>query len=309
MNTTRDQNIRKASWISVIGNAVLAILKIIIGFISGSLAVIGDGLDSSMDVLISLITLFTATYLCKPPDVKHAFGYEKADLIASKVLSLFIFFAGGELIFSSFRRFFGEQELIIPSNAAIYVIILSVLGKIFLSFYLAHSGKKNESSMLRANAKNMKYDIFTSVTVLIGLFFTRFMNLPIADPIAALLVGVWILRGAYKLFMETNTELMDGVEDPNIYNKIFEAVEETPHVQNPHRVRSRTISGYYMIVFDIEVAGNTPLHKAHDLAQQVEEKIREKIPNIFDIVIHTEPIGNYEKEENKGINKQDLSDI
>ncbi len=306
MKSQRKKNIITASWVSIVSNAVLAVLKLIIGFISGSLGVIGDGIDSSMDVLISIITLLTANFMSKPPSPKYAYGYEKADLIATKVLSIFIFFAGAQLIISSIKKLSIEQEPITPSMSAIYIIIFSIIVKCALSLYLKQTGRKNESSMLKANATNMKYDIFISATVLIGLFFTRYLNFPLADPITALIVGLWILRGAYKIFAETNTELMDGVDDPSVYDKIFEAVEEVDHVKNPHRVRSRSISGYYMIVIDIEIDGIIPLYKAHELANQVEQKIRDKIENIYDIVIHTEPIGNFDKNERKGISRQDI---
>lgn len=306
MKNQRKKNIKTASWISIVSNAILAVLKLIVGFISGSLGVIGDGIDSSMDVLVSVITLLTANFMSKPPSTKYAYGYEKADLIASKVLSIFIFFAGAQLIISSIKRLAGQQEQITPSMTAVYVIIISIVIKFALSWYLKKTGKKNESSMLKANATNMKYDIFISATVLIGLFFTRFFNFPLADPIAALVVGFWVLRGAYKIFAETNTELMDGVDDPSVYDKIFKAVEEVDHVKNPHRVRSRSISGYYMIVIDVEIDGIIPLYKAHELASQVEQKIRDKIENIYDIVIHTEPIGNFEENERKGISRQDI---
>jgi cation diffusion facilitator family transporter len=306
INPKRRANIRKASLISVLGNLFLAVIKIIVGFISGSLAVIGDGIDSSVDVLMSIITLFTARIMGKPPSTKYAYGYEKADSIAATIFSFLIFFAGAQLIISSVKRLISGSEMQIPSMMAIYVIIISIITKLLLSVYQYKVGKKEKSNMLIANAQNMKYDIFISLTVLVGLIFTKYLNLPIADPIAAFLVGLWILKGAYSIFMQTNTELMDGVNDPAIYEKIFKAVEEVEGVSNPHRVRSRQIGGMHMIVIDIEVDAYMPLIKAHDLANQVEDRIKDRIENIYDIVIHTEPYGNVESDEVEGITKNDL---
>jgi divalent metal cation (Fe/Co/Zn/Cd) transporter len=110
-----------------------------------------------------------------------------------------------------------------------------------------------------------------------------------------------VLKGAYDIFMDSNTELMDGVDDPMVYHKIFEAVAEVKGVSNPHRVRSRQISHMHMIQIDIEVDGRMTLEEAHSLSHLVEEKIRDKVENIYDIVIHIEPLGNIEVGEKDGV--------
>ncbi len=302
----RKKEIRSASIISLIGNAVLAVLKVVIGFISGSLAVIADGIDSSVDILMSFITLFTARFISKPPNKKYAYGYEKADAIAAKVLSFFIFFAGAQLAFITIKRIFTAQALSFPGMLAVYVTLFSVAGKLLLSAYLSKKGIKTNSAMLSANAKNMKYDVFISLTVLGGLFLSMVINIPLADAVIALFISGWVMWGALRIFIDTNTELMDGVEDTAVYNKIFDAANEVPGVFNPHRVRSRQIGKMHMIVIDIEVDGQLSLREAHDIAQKVEDNIREKVEDVFDIVVHTEPYGNIEPDERDGISVKDI---
>ena len=92
----RERKIINASWIAIIANALLSVLKIVVGIIAGSFAVIADGIDSASDVLTSLITLFTAHIISRPPDIKYAYGYNKADTVATKLLAFIIFFAGAQ---------------------------------------------------------------------------------------------------------------------------------------------------------------------------------------------------------------------
>ena len=151
----RQKLIIQASWVSIIGNALLAVLKIVLGFISGSLAVVADGIDSASDIVTSAITLVTARLLAKPPNIKYPYGYEKADAIATKVLSFVIFFAGAQLAIATTRRIFLSETFEMPGKLAIIITVISIFGKIFLAFYLKKKGEEASSSMLLANGKNM----------------------------------------------------------------------------------------------------------------------------------------------------------
>ena len=304
----RKQEIVRTSWISVIGNAILSALKIVIGFISGSLAVLGDGLDSASDIVTSLITLFTAKLMSRPPNVKYAYGYEKADMIASKALSFLTFFAGAQLGISTVKRLISDEVREMPTKLAIYVTVVSIVGKLLLSLYQFKIGKKVNSSMLIANAKNMRNDVVISVTVLTGLIFTFIFKLQIIDSISALAVSIWIMKVGFDIFMETNTELLDGIKDPSVYKTIIEAAEMIEGVKNPHRIRSREMGGMYEILLDIEVDGNLPLDKAHDIAHAVERSIREKVENVYEIIVHAEPFGDKDNTEKFGLSRENISE-
>ncbi len=296
----------KASWVSIIGNAVLSLLKIIVGAFAGSLAVLGDGIDSATDVVISLVTLFTAKIVSRPPNSKYAFGYEKAEDIATKVLSFIIFFAGLQMLISTGKSIIFVEPRELPNPIVIYVTIFSIVGKLLLAYYQFRQGKKVESSMLIANAKNMRNDVIISGGVLLGLFFTFILKMPILDSITGLLISIYIIKSSIGIFMESNVTLMDGVKDPSVYQTIFEAAERVSGVSNPHRVRSRQIGNLYMIDLDIEVDGNMTLKEAHDIAHQVEKSIRDSVENVYDIVVHVEPEGCYHSKEKFGVNPEML---
>lgn len=292
----RNKHIKNASWVGIIGNTILAVAKISIGFISGSLAVIGDGIDTATDILTYFITLLAAKIMTKPPNFKYPYGYNRAEAVATKALSFVIFFAGAQLFFSTIFRLIENENLELPSLLAIYVTIFSIVSKAGLAFYQFRAGKKIQSNMLIANAKNMRNDILISSSVLIGLVFTQILHLPILDLITALAVSIWIMKAGFEIFMETSRELMDGTNNPELYYKIFDAVEEVGAV-NPHRVRIRKHSNLYTVALDIEIDGKLSIDEGHGMAKKVEKNIKEKVENIYDVLVHVEPKGNVEKEK------------
>lgn len=292
----RYELIQSASIISLVGNAILAVGKIFVGLITNSLAVVGDGIDSSTDVVISIITLITSKIIAEPSDKEHPYGHSRAETISTILLAFIIFFAGAQLLLSTIHDITDAKVRELPGTLAIIITIVSICGKIILALSQFIIGKKTQSSMLIANGKNMRNDIIMSCGVLVGLILTFALNLPIADRFVAVLISFWIFKTAIEIFLETNRELMDGVDDNSIYSQIFAAVKEVKGAGNPHRARVRKLASFYVLDMDIEVPGNMTVYDAHKIAQAVETSIRTKIDNIYDVVIHIEPEGNAEDE-------------
>ena len=290
-NDDTQKQVLTASYISIAGNGILSVAKLIVGFISGSFAVISDGIDSASDVATSIVMAITAKIMGRKPNSKYVYGYAKAESIATKILSMVIFFAGAQMLISAVEQLFSEEARPLPGIIAIYVTVASIVCKLLLARYQTSTGRKVGSSMLIANGINMRNDVIISLSVLIGLFFTYVLHMPIFDAITALLVSCFILRSAFKIFMDSNVELMDGVKDTSVYQKIFDAIGQVEGIKNPHRVRSRSIGGKYMITLDAEADGDMTLWQAHALANEVEESIRNSIPEVYDIVVHIEPFG------------------
>ena len=283
-------------------------MKVVAGIISGSMAVLSDGLDSASDVVTSAIILFTSSYISRPPNSKYVFGREKAENIASTILSFVIFFMGCQIIVAAAGQILYDKARELPSTLAVWVTVVSIAGKLLLSWYQFYQGKRADSSMLKANAINMRNDVIISGGVLVGLACTFILNIPILDPIIAGLIGLYIICTAVGIFRDANVALMDGINDTSIYNKIIEAVEEVPDAFNPHRIRSSQVGNRYNVVLDIEVEGQLSLTEAHKIAQDVEDQIKSLVDNIYDIVVHVEPKGNKHCEEKYGISKDVLKD-
>lgn len=302
----RVKTIIKASWVGIAGNLLLALLKITAGFLANSQAVIGDGIDSLADVAAYLITLITARITQKPPSRKYPYGYSRAETIATKALAFFIFFAGAQLLYNNAKNLILDVSREMPTVLAIYVTFFSVVGKLLLSWWQFNVGKRTKSAMLLANAKNMRADIVLSIAVLIGVVISVYFNIPMVDTIIAVCVSIWILKIGYGIFMESNTELMEGVEDMSIYQLVFEAADAVPGAHNPHRARIRKMSNLYLIDLDIEVEGQLSVAESHRIGSRVEKEIKNRISNVYDIMIHVEPKGNVEHNERYGLTKEDV---
>ncbi len=304
----RTQAIVRASWAGIVGNAALAAAKIVAGFVAGSAAVIADGVDSALDIVTSTVTLIAARITAKPPDFSHPYGHTRAETIATKSLSFVIFFAGAQLAISAGQAIVTGESRLVPGPLALWVTVASVVGKTALALYKFRVGRATDSPMLIANAKNMRADIVISLAVLVGLLFTITFELPIVDSITAILVSVWILWVAFRIFIETNTELMEGHADSRTYQQIFDAVNAVRGAENPHRTRIRSIGGLHIVDLDIEVDGRLTVQEAHEIAQETERRIRSAVANVYDVLVHVEPIGNIERAERYGVNQRTLDD-
>jgi cation diffusion facilitator family transporter len=303
----REQKIIRASWWAIVGNGILAVLKLIVGFVSGSYALVADGIDSTTDIASSLIVLVAARMISRPPNVKFPYGYNKADTVASKVLSFIIFFAGTQLAYSTIRTLVLGTVLETPSPLALWITLVSIAGKILLAFVLFRTGKQVDSPMLMANARNMRNDIFISLSVLTSLIFTLLLKEPLIDRLIALSISVFIMYSAFQIFMKSNVDLMDGIDDTEVYRRLFEAVHSVEGAHHPHRVRARKIGHYYMVNLDIEVPPDLSVKKGHDIAKNVEKSIKSNIRNIYDVMVHVEPLGNKEVDEKYGISESEIS--
>lgn len=302
----RQQRIVRASWIGIGVNTALAIAKIVGGLVFASVAVIGDGIDSANDVGTYFITLIAARIMLRPPDPKFPYGYNRAEAIATKLLSFFIFFVGAQLVLNSTVDLWNGNQNHIPEFGAIVVTVISIFTKLGLAYWQMKEGKAINSKMLIANAHNMRSDIALSVGVLIGVFCSYFLKQDWLDHAVGILVGLWILKVAFDLFKETSLELMDSIDDTEVYSKIIRAVQQVEGAENPHRLRVRRLSNLLMIDLDIEVESQLTMQETHDIGVKVESSIKQTVDNVYDIMIHFEPLGNIEQNEPYGVHHQDI---
>ena len=306
-SSDKTKYIRKAAIIALAGNAVLTVLKIIAGTITNSGAMIGDGIDSSTDVLISIVTLLVVRVIAKPADADHPWGHGRAETIATVILSFIIFFAGAQLIVSSVANLISGVQHIARSGLAVTVTLISIAGKILLAWSQFVIGKRADSAMIKANAKNMAGDVLTSFSVLVGLVISKLAGSAYADAIIAVLIGAWVIKTAIGIFLESNLELMDGNKNREPYHIIVEAVNTVRGASNPHRARMRRIAGLWDIDLDIGVDPKCTVEEAHRIASQVEKEIKLRLENIFDIMIHIEPHGDNAAEA-YGLSEDEMSE-
>jgi cation diffusion facilitator family transporter len=292
----RTRYIRIAAATALVGNGILATLKMWVGNLAGSRALIGDGIDSLADVGVCIITLFIVRLISRPADAEHPWGHGRAETVATVFLSFIIFFAGAQLIVNSAAGFLSGAQQTVPSGFAMIVALVSIAGKILLAWNQRHIGKLSDSPMILANARNMASDALISAGVFAGLLISSATGVGLADTVIAILIGAWIIRTAVGIFMEANHELMDGGAADGEYRAIFDAVKSVDGAESPHRARMRRIAGFWDIDVDIEVAPGITVSEAHVIASRVEEEIKARLENVYDIVVHIEPRGDTSEE-------------
>lgn len=304
----RTSVIRAAGIVSLSGNIVLAAIKITVAVFTGSLALLGDGLDTVIDVAISLMTIIVSGIIARPGDKEHPWGHGRAETVATIALSFVIFFAGAQLVLQAVSRLAkgGSQNEV--GSLALVAAAVSIFGKSILAAAQMAMAKKSGSAMIMANAKNMRGDIVMSAGTLAGIAASKIFHCPKLDSITATLVGAWVMRDAIGIFLETNTELMDGNTNSLVYKRMFDAVMGVRGVSNPHRARIRKLSSRWDVDLDIEVDPNLSVHDAHEIANSVERAIHEAIPDVYDIMVHVEPAGHDEHHsaEQFGLRESDV---
>ena len=309
---TRTEIMRTASFIALGGNLLLCILKLTVGLITGSLAVLGDGIDTTTDVGIAVMAVLVSFVINKPSDSRYPWGRQRAETIASMVLAFIIMFAGIQLFIASINKLIQVYKgalLPMPQRIAIIVTVISIAGKLLLALNQYFLGKKAQSLMILANARNMVNDIVISSSVLIGFIISLLFHAPYFDSLIALIVSCLIIKSAVTLFIELNVELMDGNTNKQLYERLFSAVATIPEVKNPHRARIRKMANLWDIDLDIEVDGSMPVCEAHSIAEKTSLVIRQALGNVYDIVIHIEPYNSDREGECYGLSAEDMGEI
>ncbi|MDR2889007.1 MAG: cation diffusion facilitator family transporter [Lachnospiraceae bacterium] len=287
----KNKAIRTAAIIALSGNALLAVLKIIAGVVAGSGALLSDGIDSSADVLIGVITLAVVKVISKPADMEHPWGHGRAETVTTAFLSFMLFFMGAQLVIGTITKLFAKEPAAVPSSVAIIVALISIVGKSLLAWCQYFYGKRANSAMTKANGKNMASDVLLSLGVLVGIVISTLTGSAYADIIIGGLIGLWIIKTAVGIFLEANLELMDGNASTEPYHMIADAVNAVEGASNPHRARMRRIAGFWDIDLDIDVDPGCTVSEAHKIASMVEAEIKSRLDDVYDIMIHIEPMG------------------
>jgi cation diffusion facilitator family transporter len=303
--------IRKASIVALIGNTFIFLIKLITAYFTSSLAILGDAIDTGSDIGIAAMTLVVSFIIRLPSSKRYPYGRQRAETIASLILSLTIVMMGFQLLITSIKKLFLQNQMLNDEFqlVAILVIITSIVFKFILALNQFILAKKANSVMILVNAKNMTNDILLSSSVLIGISFSYYFHIAYLDSIVALVISIFILHSGISLFWELNVELMDGNTNNILYKKLFDTVAQMKGVYNPHRVRIRKMANLFDINLDIEVDANITVHEAHKIAEELTSKIKENIENVYDVVIHVEPHGmKNDEEEGFGLRPQDVKD-
>ncbi len=282
----------RAVKIGIYGNAILAVFKILLGVVSGSIALISDGVDTTMDVAKSILVYQSIRVAGRPPDAEHPYGHGRAETIVANIVGISVIFAGFLIAQESFADF-GHHDVI-----AMIMIVgasVSIVGKFFLSFYMFKTGKKFSNQAVTADAKDYMSDVFASVAVLVGGLLVLLTGMTIFDPIASIVVAILIVWMGIDVIKTGIPELMEK-QDPAMTAIIEKIVKQQEYVFNPHLVRVRKLGSYYIVDMHVEIPGKMRLQHVHEIMTSIEDNIKKELPDVKEVTIHAEPIGGGEDE-------------
>jgi cation diffusion facilitator family transporter len=277
-----------AARLSLIVIVSLVVLKAVVAFLTGSISITAQAVDSFLDLVAVGITVFAIRMADEPADNEHPFGHGKVEGMAAVVQSILIFIAGGWIIYSAVERIIPGAEIEM-SEAGIAVMLVSVLASIFLSRHLMKVSKRTDSLALEASARNINADIYSAVGVLVAMIFIRITGFSILDSIVGIGVALIILKSAFDILRKSFGELIDRrlpEEEEEIIHATIE--EHTTQLAGYHKVRTRKAGSQRFVDLHLLLPKNMSLEDAHNMADHIEHDIADRL-NSISVTIHLEP--------------------
>lgn len=283
-----------ATWVGIIVNILLAIIKAIGGILSGSRALIADALHSTTDIIGSVVILFAVKIANKPPDEEHPYGHGKAENIASIIVALLLIVVGAEISISSIKMFFGDIPKA-PSTIAIYILVASILIKEMLFHYKYWLGKKYSSTALISEAWHHRSDSLSSLAALTGVglailgAYLQIDFLIYGDAIAGIVVSIIVIKVGYDLAKDSANVALEKVLDKEDIKKYEVTVKQVEGVVDINELLARTHGSYVVIDIKISVDSTITVQRGHDIAHKAKAALLHTHKEVEDVFVHVNP--------------------
>lgn len=292
MEIYHDSKAFKLTLFSFLLSLFICGLKFLAYFITQSVAIYSDALESIVNIFSALLAMIGLKIALKPSDVEHPYGHTKFEYFIAIIESLFIFFASFSIIWKAIKNLLNPTPLE-WINLGLTFLTLALILNGFLSLFIYRVGKKESSPILISHATHLFTDVLTSLGVLLGILLAKLLNFWYIDPILAILMSVNILYMGYKLIKEAINSLLDVSICPKKREDIQKIVDKTilessltsAHI---HDFKSRKAGRKDFIEFHLTVPKDTTVEEAHHLCDEIEKNIKKDYPEIS-VTIHVEP--------------------
>lgn len=279
---------KKASIVGIAGNLFLFVIKIVVGFISRSQAMIADAFNSASDVFNSIMTYIGSKISSKDADEDHNLGHGKAEYIYSMFISITMMYLGVTVFKDSFISLFHQNEYFV--NIWLYVVcIITITTKLVLYIFTKRIGKKYHNLLVEANSKDHRNDVLVTSVTLLSVILSSF-DIPYIDGIVGMLISLWIIYNGFLIFKESYDVLMDKTMSTELKDKVMAIIQEHKEIYRVNHFNATPVGYLYHISFTIFVDGNLSTFESHDIANQLEKEIDKKVPEIYLTVIHVNPM-------------------
>lgn len=291
----REKEIYKVTIVGALANVTLLIFKFVAGIISNSAAMIADAVHSLSDFITDVVVIVFVKISSKPQDKSHDYGHGKFETLATLIIGIALLFIGLMILYNgvsaTYRCIWIGEELHRPGMIAFWAAIFSIILKEAVYQYTVFKGRNLNSQAVIANAWHHRSDAFSSIGTAVGIGGAIFLGdkWVVLDPIAAIVVSVFIINVSLKIIIKSINELLEKSLPDEIENEIIKVAESFDMVKDVHDLRTRRIGNNIAIEMHLLMDGNLSLQCTHNTTELIESELRKKYGEHTHIAIHVEP--------------------
>jgi len=278
---------KRVGILGIFGNVFLFFIKIMVGIISGSQAMIADALNSAGDVFASFMTWLGNRISSVPNDDDHNYGHGKAEYIFSMLISISMMIVSFKLLFDSIMSIVKLNHLVF-SWGLIFVCIVTIIVKLVLYYYTKFLYNKQKNLLVKANMLDHRNDTVITFFTTSAILFSKF-NIYFIDGLVGIGISIWIFITAVKIYKESYDILMDSSLDKETKNNILKVIKRCKNIKRVGNLYSIPIGYKYIVVLTIFVDGTMQTNKSHEITEELEKRILKSTERIERVIVHVEP--------------------
>jgi cation diffusion facilitator family transporter len=277
----------RSTWVSVAVNLLLTGLQVLVGIVAKSQGLIADGIHSLSDLIADFLVLFVSAHSKKEADASHPYGHHRFETAASLALGVLLIIVGVGMLGSAVGKLQHPDLIARVHVIALWVAGAALVAKEGLFRYMLAVAKRVKSSMLVANAWHARSDAASSLVVGVGVV-GNLLGYPLLDPIAALIVGVMVLKMGWTFGWDALHDLMDRSVDEAEVAKIQETIGSTPGVRGVHDLRSRKMGDMIIVDAHLQIDAGKTVAEGHDIAVEARRRVMQR-HRVLNLMTHVDP--------------------
>ncbi len=282
--------VMRVSFYSMATNIALSIFKVLAGFLAHSGAMVSDGIHSASDVFSTVVVMVGYHLAGKESDENHQYGHERIECVAAILLSMILCITGFAIGLAGFRKIIGQESISLeaPGLLALAAAVLSILVKEAMYWYTRGAAKKVNSAALMADAWHHRSDSLSSIGSMAGIIGAR-LGYPVCDPIASVIICVFIVKAAYEIFKDAVDKMMDTACDTETLENMRRVITAQEGVLGIDRLQTRLFGARIYVDVEIAADGELPLREAHVIAERVHNAIENSFEEVKHCMVHVNP--------------------
>ena len=290
MEKNQEQIAMRVSYISILGNVLLSVFKLMAGIFAHSGAMISDAVHSASDVFSTFVVMIGIKISARASDKEHPYGHERMECVAAIVLATILCITGLGIGKNASAKLQDGNDagMVIPGILALVAAIVSIVVKEAMFWYTRGAARKIDSGALMADAWHHRSDALSSVGALVGILFAR-NGYPMMDAVASLIICVFIVKASYDIFKDAVDKMVDKACDEETERELKNFVEAQPGVLGVDLLQTRVFGNKIYVDLEIGADENSTLKESHQVAEQVHDKLEIQFAKVKHIMIHVNP--------------------